>query len=85
MRFYSRYPDIKKFRTKRDQKNWEACHYVLKRFSKPIREILLEIYSEGDTIPDNVYQVSKRLNIEQDVLWNLIADMESKIAKKRGL
>lgn len=45
----------------------------------------MEIYSEGDTIPDNVYQVSKRLNIEQDVLWNLIGDMESKIAKKRGL
>lgn len=84
MRFYARYPKPK-FRTDADKKNWYACDNALKSFPDNKREILLFIYREGDTIPDNVYRVSVDRNIEQDNIWAMIDDLGRKIAKRRGL
>ena len=45
----------------------------------------MAVYSNGDTIPDNVYKVSVDRNIKQDVIWKLINELERKVAKRRNL
>lgn len=85
LRFYSRYPKPNRFRSEADKKNWQACDNALKGFSDADRDMLITIYREGDTIPDNVYQMAKKLNIEQDNIWKLITELERKVAKRRGL
>lgn len=85
LRFYSRYPKPNHFRSEADKKNWQACDNALKGFSDADRDMLITIYREGDTIPDNVYQMAKKLNIEQDNIWKLITELERKVAKRRGL
>ncbi len=85
MRFYARYSKPNYFRSDADRKNWLACKNALKEFSAEDRERLLTIYRDGDTIPDNVYQLSKKENINQDSIWKLIGDLERKVAKRRGL
>lgn len=47
--------------------------------------MLLTIYREGDTIPDNIYNLSVALEIKQDILWKLVNKLERKVAKRRGL
>ncbi len=84
MRFYARHPDPW-FKSDADKKNWLACDNTLKQFTQEDREILVTVYREGDTISDNVYEVSKKLGIKQDTVWALIGELEHKIAKRRGL
>lgn len=85
MRFYARHPKPNYFQKESDKKNWLSCRNALKDFSYHEKDLLLQVYREGDTIPDNVYQVAKRNNIKQDSLWKLIGDLEHKVAKRRGL
>lgn len=85
MRFYARYSHVNCFRSDADRKNWFACEDALKEFSETDRERLICIYREGDTISDNVYQLAKKENINQDSVWKLIGDLERKVAQKRGL
>ena len=83
-RFYARHPNPT-FRSDVDKWNWIACDRALKGFEQREREIILFVYREGDTIADNIYQVSKRLDIHQDAIWKLIAKFERTVAKRRGL
>lgn len=85
LRFYSRHPKPNHFRSEADRKNWQSCDTALKGFSDTDREMLITIYREGDTIPDNVYQMAKKLNIKQDSIWKLVNELERKVAKRRGL
>lgn len=84
MRFYARHPHPK-FHSDADKQNWYACEHALKGFTDADRDILLFIYREGDTIPDNVYRVSVQKNIKQDKIWALVNELEHKIAKRRSL
>ena len=84
MRFYSRHLNPK-FKSEADKNNWIACQCALSGFSDSDRETLLTIYRGRDTIPDNVYQISKEKGIKQDNLWKLVNDLERKVAKRRGL
>lgn len=84
LRFYARHP-LPLFHSESDKKNWNACERALKSFSDSDRDIILTIYIEGDTIPDNVYQLAKSRSMEQDSIWKLINDLERKVAKRRGL
>lgn len=84
MRFYARHPRPK-FHSDADKKNWFACENALKEFSDSEKDILLFIYREGDTVPDNIYRVSVDRNIKQDKVWALINKLEQRIAKRRGL
>lgn len=88
IRFYITTLDIgtvPRFNTEVDKNNWMACHSVLKNFNSKNMDIVCEVYSRGDTIPDKVYNLAKEANIEQDYIWNLLASLERDIAKKRGL
>lgn len=84
IRFYARYPQPR-FRTDVDKKNWFACDNALKSFSDADRALLIDIYRDGDTLPDNVYQMAKRKGVKQESLWKLIEELERKVAKRRGL
>lgn len=84
LRFYARH-SRPIFHSEADKKNWNACESALKSFSDSDRDILLTIYIEGDTIPDNVYQMAKNKGIKQDTIWKLIGELERKVAKRRGL
>lgn len=84
LRFYARH-SRPIFHSEADKKNWNACDNALKSFSDSDRDILLTIYIEGDTIPDNIYQMAKSKGIKQDTIWKLISELERKVAKRRGL
>lgn len=84
MRFYTRHPNPK-YRTEADKKNWVACDIALKSFDTDEQNVLLTIYSGNDTIPDNVYELSKERNLKQDYVWKLINELERKVARRRGL
>lgn len=84
MRFYARHPRPK-FRSDADKHNWNACDSAMKGFTDKEQDILMTVYREGDTIPDNVYKVSVDRNIKQDTIWKLINELERKVAKRRNL
>ena len=84
MRFYARHPRPK-FRSDADKQNWNACDNAMKGFTDKEQDILMTVYREGDTIPDNVYRVSVDRNIKQDTIWKLINELERKVAKRRNL
>lgn len=84
MRFYTRHPNPK-FKTNSDKQNWASCDVVFKTYSDKEQKIFMFIYGGGDTISDNVYQLSKNMKIKQETIWKLINDLERKIAKKRNL
>ena len=84
LRFYARHP-LPLFHSESDKKNWNACESALKSFSDCGRDMLLSIYTEGDTIPDNVYQMAKSKGIKQDTIWKMVNELEKKVAKRRGL
>lgn len=84
LRFYARHPKPN-FHSAADKNNWSACDNALKGFSDSDREMLLTIYREGDTIPDNIYQMAKERGVKQDSIWKLVNELERKVAKRRGL
>lgn len=84
LRFYARH-SRPIFHSEADKKNWNACDSALKSFTDSDRDMLLSIYTEGDTIPDNVYQMAKSKGVKQDTIWKLIDELERKVAKRRGL
>lgn len=84
LRFYARH-EKPKFHSDADKNNWSACKNALDTFTDSERAMLLDIYRNGDTIPDNVYRISKEKGIKQDTIWKLINELERKVAKRRGL
>ncbi len=84
LRFYTRHQKPT-FHTEADRRNWLACESALQGYTESDREMLVAIYREGDTIPDNVYQMAKSKGVGQDTIWKLIGDLERKVAKRRGL
>ena len=85
LRFYSRNPTIARFNSLVDKENWYACHRVIENYSDRDTFIILRVYSGYDTIADNVYDVARLHNIDQNIIWDMIKDLERTIAKKRGL
>lgn len=85
MRFYSRYLHIKEFKNDADKLNWQACHRAIQGYSPIDKDILVCVYGERDTLGDNVYNVSRRYGVHQDVVWEMMREFERKVAVERGL
>lgn len=85
LRFYSHYPIPGAFKSKADKDNWLACDKAIKTFAQDEQEILLYIYRQADTVADNIYQVCRERNLNQDAIWRLVLSLEHKVAVKRGL
>ena len=84
LRFYARHQNPK-FRTEADKRNWMACEEAFDTFSESDQGTLLYIYREGDTVPDNIYQLAKSKGVSQDSIWKLVNELERKVANRRGL
>lgn len=84
LRFYARY-DKCKTNNRVNLKNWLSCEKALAEFTENDREVLLAIYREGDTVADNVYNLSKQKGISQSTVWKLINQLERKVAVYREL
>lgn len=85
LRFYSRNLKLTQFKSDIDKQNWMACSEVVKTYCDRDRDIIVMVYGEYDTLADNVYNVSKKLGINQYIIWDMMKDLERKIALKRGL
>ena len=86
LRFYSRNCTEKPvFKSDADKNNWLACDSVFKCYPLDTRKILLTVYSGYDTLPDEVYNASKKWHIDQNWIWDMMKEIERKIAKRRGL
>ena len=48
-------------------------------------EKIFSVYSDGDTVPDNVYKTAVARGINQDIIWKLLNLLERKVAKRRHL
>lgn len=85
MRYYSRNTIKPCFNTEVDKNNWYACHRAIEHYSDGDKNLLILVYGLYDTLADNVYEVAKTHNIDQNIIWDMIKDFEHSVAKKRGL
>lgn len=85
LRFYSRNLQVFSFKTMVDYENWIACDNIVRGYSDRDRDILVSVYGGFDTLPDNVYESAKKHRINQNIIWDMMKDVERKIAQKRGL
>lgn len=85
LRFYTRNLSITDFKSDVDNNNWYACYEVFEQYSERDKDILTYVYSSYDTLPDNVYKISLAHNINQNIVWDMLKDVERKIAIRRGL
>ena len=85
LRFYARNQEAKHFKTPIDKDNWFSCDIVLKKCTETEKEMILSVYRGYDTLADELYNTAKKYNINQNVLWDLMKDIEHNIAKKRKL
>ena len=86
LRFYSRNSMEKPiFKSEADKNNWMSCHIVISLYPPSLQKIFIEVYSGFDTLPDEVYNASKKHDVDQTLIWDSMKDLERKIAKRRGL
>ena len=85
MRFYSRNVEISYFKSEVDKINWNACNKVINTYSERDKNILISVYKGFDTLADNVYEVAKTHNIDQNIIWDMMKEFEHKVAKRRKL
>lgn len=88
LRFYVTTMDIgttPRFNSEVDRNNWMACYHATKNYGSRNLEIIQEIYSHGDTIPDKIYHLAMKLGVSQEAISSLIGKVERDVAKKRGL
>ena len=76
---------VPKFKTAAEKANWMSCHEVVPNLEPRDLEFVKELYSQGDTIPDKIYGLTREHKIPQTYFWNLMDDLEYKIAQKRGM
>lgn len=87
LRFFARYYDknLENFKKPVDAKNWQAVKTVLDKLPEKDKNVIIEVYKRRDTLADNIYEVSKELGIDQDVIWSMLNKITRKIAKEREL
>lgn len=83
-RFYFRH-EHPTFNTDVDKDNWKSCESVVKHYTDRDKDILKYVYGEFDTLADNVYQISKKYDLDQQIVWDMMRDFERKVAKRRCL
>lgn len=85
LRFYARNLHNITFKTPVDRENWEACHNAISSLPDKMKDILVMVYGGYDTLADEVYNVSKKYSINQNIIWDIMKDFEKNVAKQRGL
>ena len=85
LRFYSRTTFKPTFKSDVDENNWYACYHAMKNFSDADKNIIVKVYGMRDTISDNVYQIAKMYDLDQNQIWLMLDKLERLVARKRGL
>ena len=85
LRFYTRNLQRPPFKSDADEKNWLSCSISFKSYSDTERDILVAVYGGYDTLADNVYEAAKKHGLNQNSIWDMMKEVERKIAKRRGL
>ena len=85
LRFYSRNLSLTTFKKEVDKENWLACQEAISNYSQRDKDILVYVYGSYDTLSDNVYEMSKKHRIHQNIIWDMMKEFEREIAEKRGL
>lgn len=85
MRFYSRHLKEEDFKNWVDKCNWFACHKAINTYSHRDRTILIYVYGSFDTLSDNVFVMSNKYHINQNIIWDMMNEFERKVAIERGL
>ncbi len=85
LRFYTRNLSRRSFKSEVDKNNWIACENIIREYSDRDRDIIALVYGGFDTLADNVYETAKKYSINQAIIWDMMKDVERKIARKRGL
>ena len=85
LRFYARNQGAMEFNSTVDRENWTACNKVFEGYSPEDREVLLSVYEGRDTLADEVYNASKKYDVEQGIIWDKLKKLERDIARVRGL
>lgn len=90
MRFYARsmmnaHSAEPRFKTEADKKNWYACQAAVRTFSPEDMDMLITLYGMSEPLPDAISRLAKDKRIHPDRVWNIVNDLERKIAKRRGL
>lgn len=83
LRFYSRKGPV--YKTNIDEINYKCVDKVLGKLNPSDKELIIDIYKRGDTLADNIYQVSKEKNINQEKLWTIVNKISKAIARERRL
>jgi hypothetical protein len=47
--------------------------------------MIVAVYSERDTLADNVYVTAKKYDINQAIIWDILKALERDVAVRRGL
>ncbi len=87
LRFYARkvYTERVTVKNPVDINNCLCVAKVLDALLEKDKNVIIDIYKRGDTLADNIYHVSKEMNVNQDMLWTLVSKVTKEIAKERGL
>lgn len=85
LRFYARNQGVVEFHSSVDRANWIACHTVFAELFPEDREMLRSVYEGRDTLADEVYNVSKKYDVEQGIIWDKLKKLERDVARVRGL
>lgn len=87
LRFYARKVYEKDFKVEGhiEVNNCICVIKVLENLPEWDRNVIIDIYRRGDTLADNIYHVSREMNVKQDILWTMVSKVTKKIAKERGL
>lgn len=85
LRFYSRYLGIAEFKNKVDEMDWMACDKVIALYPIRDKNILTYVYGAKDTLGDNVYAMANKYHIHQNIIWDMMKEVEERVAIERGL
>jgi hypothetical protein len=87
LRFYIRHQNDKnlRFKTYAEKDNFISAQKVVSKLSNDEQKYINDIYMQGDTLADNIYKTSEKMNIEQFKLWTIVSKVSNQIAKERNL
>lgn len=84
LRFYARYRNPS-FVNEVHKANWESCDRVLSNLDETQRDIIISVYQQTGFLSESIEKVARVKGLSKKVVWNIVYDTSTKVAKERGL
>ncbi|MDY3759695.1 MAG: hypothetical protein SOZ72_10020 [Treponema sp.] len=66
--------------------NWDACDKAVSELTLAEKEIIVKVYqADVDDFPRLIREVARTHNVPTQDVWDLISNVENKVAKYREL